>query len=60
MPAIVPSSSPTAEAGRLPKGGLPGDQAHCGGKEGRDAAGAKRNINLTFSKRVNPFTALHQ
>lgn len=59
MPAIVPSSSPSAEAGRLPKGGLPGDQAHCG-KEGGDAAGANRNINLTFSKRVNPFTALHQ
>ena len=60
VPAILPSSNPSAEAGQLPEGGLPRDQPHCRGKEGRGAAGAKRNINLTFSKGVNPFTVLQQ
>ena len=57
---LLPSSSPSAEAGRLPKGGLPEGQAHCVGKVGRETAGAKRNINLTFSKRVDPFIMLRQ
>lgn len=55
---LLLSSIPRAETGLLPKAGLLRGQPYHKEKKGRDTAGAKRNINLTFSKRVNSFIAL--
>lgn len=51
---------PALQLGGCSRAGFPQPQLTVARKEGGDAAGAKRNINLTFSKRVNPFTALQQ
>lgn len=55
------SSIPCVEVRHCWRGGSPfWSRSSCGRKEGRDVTGSKKNINLTFSERVNWFIALQQ